>query len=188
MLTNIAREFAKLSDDEAVTETMDATSEPVLSASSLADIANQDLTAAKSNKNIKNKVIEQLSAAEEALNGDNSDLADLKRVLIAQSWSELEMPDRIESLAEQINNPNHKQMAFRYAGIGIIEPKYNPVEVFSQACESASSQSDAIAGTKMLASILDGISSLDEGDRFYLLDEIVKAYFQLLGQERASKE
>ncbi|MDJ0707623.1 MAG: hypothetical protein QNJ46_30470 [Leptolyngbyaceae cyanobacterium MO_188.B28] len=180
LLRGIAEALGKLTEYEVAAQTTNAMSDTVFRASTLANIVQQDSTREEPNPQLRAKTIQEISAKENALNGDNSHTADLQRVLLAKSWSKLNLFDRVQSIAEQISEPTLKALALRYAGIGVGESEYDCFERLSAACKSASEQSDFEEGLRILNRVLEEISSFDEGYRNSFLIRIVEAYFKLL--------
>ncbi|MBW4419762.1 MAG: hypothetical protein KME13_11100 [Myxacorys californica WJT36-NPBG1] len=182
ILGGIARAFGKLAEHKAATQTTDAMTDKMLSASDLSVIAQKDSVREKPDGTLKTQTLQELSAAEDALAGDNSHLADLRRVMLAEAWSALKLFERVQSIAGQISDPNLKTLALRYAGIGVGESQCDRFERLSAACESATKQRDFDKGVKILIQLLEQIPSLDENYfRRSFVIRVVNAYFNLLG-------
>jgi hypothetical protein len=179
ILDGIARAFGKLGEYEAATQTTDSMTDRMSSASVLSNITQQESNQEAPDDVVRTKTMQELSAVESALTGDDSHLADLRRVQLAKTWSTLKLFERTQAIAEQISDPNLKALALRYAGIGIDESQYNRYDRLSAACESASNQSDFGEGIKLLTSVLEQVSSLDENYRCSFLIRVVDAYFRL---------
>ncbi|HIK18382.1 MAG TPA: hypothetical protein IGS53_24275 [Leptolyngbyaceae cyanobacterium M33_DOE_097] len=118
VLDGIARAFSKLPEYEATAQIADAMTDPILSVLALLE-ASKDSAQANISESLKTQILQELSAIEAAIAEEYSNLADLKRVRLAEVWSELERFDRVQAIAEQIEDPGLKALALQYAGIGV---------------------------------------------------------------------
>lgn len=180
ILSGIARALSNTAEHEAAAQTRDAMTDGTFRASTLSDIAQKNSEQEKLDDTLRTKTMQELSAVEDALAGDNSHLADLRRVRLAEAWSKLKLFEQVQAIAEQISDPNLKALALRYAGVGIDEFQYDKFERLSAACKFASQQGDFNEGLKTLTQVIEQISSLDENYRCSFLIRIVTAYFDLL--------
>ena len=179
ILGGIARVFGELGEYEAATQTTDVMTNRISSASVLSNISQQQGNPEASDNLTRIKTIQDLSAAENSLTENDSHLADLQRVQLAEAWSTLKLLERTQAIAQQIGDPTLKALALRYAGIGIGESEYDKLSSLSTACESASQQSDIDEGMRLLTSVLEQMSSLAENYRCSFLIRVVDAYFNL---------
>lgn len=180
ILSGIAMIFGKLAEYESASQTTDEMTNRILSASVLSEITQKNSVREKSDNSLRTKTIQELSDAENSLLGDESHTADLQRVILAEGWSKQTLFERVQSIAEQINDPNLKDLALRYAGVGIGESQYDKFEHLSKICESASKQSSFDEGQKILTQMLKQISFFEEGYKCSFLTKIVDIYFNLI--------
>ncbi|MBE9182672.1 hypothetical protein IQ268_29485 [Oculatella sp. LEGE 06141] len=120
ILGGIARALGKLTEYEAAAQTTDAMTDRTFSATTLVDIAQENSERETLDDTLKTKTVQELSAVENALAGDNSHLADLQRVRLAEAWAKLKALERSQAIAEQISDSNLKALALRYTGTGVI--------------------------------------------------------------------
>lgn len=179
ILGNIAKVLGQV-EEEAAVQTTELMTDRVSGACTLANIAEENIDSQGLNDRLSNKAIEELSAIENALAKDTSHLADLQRVRIAEAWSKLKQFERVQSIAQQINDSRLKSLALRYAGISVEESEYDRLVRLCTVCESTSQQSDAEEGMKVLNSLLQQTAFLIEEYRRSFLICIVKVYFSLL--------
>jgi hypothetical protein len=180
ILSGIAMMFGKLAEYKSASQTTDAMTSRTLSASALAEISQKNSVQEKLDDTLRTKTIQELFDAENSLLGNDSHAADLQRVILAEGWSKLTFFERVQSIAEQINDPNLKDLALRYSGFGMSESQYDRFEHLSKVCESASKQSNFDEGQKILIQMLKQIYFFEEGYKCSLLIKIVDTYFNLI--------
>lgn len=175
VLMGVARAFGKLAESVDTIQTTDAMTDRVLSGSTLANTVRED-----SSELLRFEAIQQLTAVETALTGHHSHIADLRRVRIAEAWAEMKIVERVQAIAQQIDDSNLRKLALRYAGIGVAECEYDVFERLSKACESASEQSNIDEGLRILTHVLEQVLSFEERDTTLFLTRIINAYFKLI--------
>jgi len=183
VLDGIARAFSKLPEYEATAQIADAMTDPILSVLALVE-ASKDLAQADISESLKTQIVQELSAIEAAIAAEHSHSADLERVRLAEAWSELERFDRVQTIAEQIEDPTLKALALQYAGIGVSESPFGKLQSLEAACESASALSDFDQGVERLTQLLEQVPSFEEDYKRFCLISIVDSYFKLQENRR----
>jgi hypothetical protein len=180
ILSGIAMIFGKLPEYESASQATDAMTDRTLSASALSEISQKNSVREEPNNEFRTKTIQELSNAENTLLGDDSHVADLQRLILAEGWSKLVLFERVQSIAEQINDPDLKDLALRYAGIITNESQYDQFDHLSKTCESASKQNSFDEGLKILTQVLKRTSVFEEVFKSSCLTKIVDTYFDLI--------
>ncbi|MGL5872352.1 MAG: hypothetical protein ACRC2R_08285 [Xenococcaceae cyanobacterium] len=176
ILSGIARAFSKVEQYENSLRTADAMTDNIRKASTVADMAQES-----SERVLKERALNDLTAAEQAILEEDSHLADLQRVQLAEEWAKLGEIERAQAIAENIGDVMLKKLALRYAGVDTEEDLHDISSRLSKDCAIASEQSNYNEGLRLLKQVLTSTNLLTEEDyKTSLFKEIIKAYFCLL--------